>query len=78
MIMDPPHKKPISFFSSLPSEVTKEYYHSTTMQIDREEYDRLLDYKPRKLQSKIIDYVIWMKDEKKLSSSSLKSTSSFL
>ena len=52
------------------------------LQIGREEYDRLLDYDPRMLQSKIIDYVIWMKDEKKLSSSSIKirigSTSSFL
>ena len=34
------------------------------LQIDREEYDRLLDYNPRLLQSKIIDYIIWMKDEK--------------
>ncbi|HZD36356.1 MAG TPA: hypothetical protein VE130_14230 [Nitrososphaeraceae archaeon] len=42
------------------------------MQIDREEYDRLLDYDPRMLQSKIIDYIIWMKDEKRLSSSSIK------
>ena len=42
------------------------------LQIDREEYDRLLDYDPRMLQSKIIDYVIWIKDEKKLSSSSIK------
>lgn len=66
------------FISSLPSEVTKEYYHKWLhyfmdwLQIDREEYDRLLDYDPRMLQSKIIDYVIWMKDEKKLSSSSIK------
>ena len=66
------------FISSLPSEVTKEYYHRWLhyfmdwLQIDREEYDRLLDYDPRMLQSKIIDYVIWMKDEKKLSSSSIK------
>ena len=42
------------------------------LHIDREEYDKLLDYDPRTLQSKIIDYIIWMKDEKKLSSSSIK------
>jgi len=66
------------FNSSLPSEVTREYYHRWLhyfmdwLQIDGEEYDRLLDYDPRILQSKIIDYVIWMKDEKKLSSSSIK------
>lgn len=36
------------------------------LQIDREEYDRLLDYESRMLQSKIINYVRWMKDEKKL------------
>ena len=66
------------FISSLPSEVTKEFYHRWLhyfmdwLQIDKEEYDRLLDYDPRMLQSKIIDYVIWMKDEKKLSSSSIK------
>lgn len=66
------------FISSLPSEVTREYYHRWLhyfmdwLQIDWEEYDRLLDYDPRMLQSKIIDYVIWMKDEKKLSSSSIK------
>jgi hypothetical protein len=42
------------------------------LQIDGEGYDRLLDYDPRMLQSRIIDYVIWMKDEKKLSSSSIK------
>ena len=39
--------------SSLPSEVTKEFYHRWLhyfmdwLQIDREEYDRLLDYNPR-------------------------------
>ncbi len=66
------------FISSLPSEVTKEFYHRWLhyfmdwLQIDREEYDILLDYNPRMLQSKIIDYIIWMKDEKKLSSSSIK------
>jgi site-specific recombinase XerD len=66
------------FISSLPSEVTKEYYRiwlhyfMDWLHIDREGYDRLLDYDPRMLQSKIIDYVIWMKDEKKLSSSSIK------
>jgi hypothetical protein len=54
------------FISSLPSEVTKEYYHRWLhyfmdwLQIDGEGYDRLLDYD------------IWMKDEKKLSSSSIK------
>ena len=31
------------------------------LQIDREEYDRLLNYDPRLLQSKIIDYIIRMK-----------------
>lgn len=67
-----------SFFSSLPSEVTREYYHRWLhyfmdwLQIYGEEYDRLLDYDPRMLQARIIDYVIWMKDEKKLSSSSIK------
>lgn len=41
------------FISSLPSEVTREYYHRWLhyfmdwLQIDREEYDRLLDYDPR-------------------------------
>jgi site-specific recombinase XerD len=66
------------FISSLPSEMTKEYYHRCLhyfmdrLHIDREEYDKLLNYDPRVLQSKIIDYVIWMKDEKKLSSSSIK------
>jgi site-specific recombinase XerD len=42
------------------------------LQVGREEYDRLLEYNPRMLQSKIIDYIIWMKDKKKLSSSSIK------
>jgi len=65
------------FISSLPSEVTKlcynvahsykEFYHRWLhyfmdwLQIDREEYDRLLNYDPRLLQSKIIDYIIRMK-----------------
>ena len=40
-----------SFISSLPSEVTREYYHRwhyfmDWLQIGREEYDRLLDYDP--------------------------------
>lgn len=40
------------FISSLPSEVTKEYYHRWLhyfmdwLQIDGEEYDRLLDHNP--------------------------------
>jgi hypothetical protein len=44
------------FISSLPSEVTKEYYHRWLhyfmdwLHIDRKEYDKLLDYDPRKLQ----------------------------
>lgn len=42
------------------------------LKIDGQEYDELLDYDSRALRSKIIDYVIWMKDEKKLSSSSIK------
>ena len=45
------------FISSLPSEVTKEYYHRWLhyfmdwLQIDGEGYDRHLDYDPRMLQS---------------------------
>jgi hypothetical protein len=43
------------FISSLPSDVTKEYYHRWLhyfmdwLQIDGEESDRLLDYDPRML-----------------------------
>jgi site-specific recombinase XerD len=67
------------FISSLPSEVSKDsynrwlHYFMDWMQIGKTEYDRLLDYDPRILQSKVIDYVIWMKEEKRLSSSSIKS-----
>jgi hypothetical protein len=66
------------FISSIPSDVSKDSYHTwlhyfmNWLQIGEAEYDRLLDYDPRILQSKLIDYVIWMKDEKKLSSSSIK------
>ncbi|HZD36081.1 MAG TPA: hypothetical protein VE130_12825, partial [Nitrososphaeraceae archaeon] len=66
------------FISSLPSEASKNiystwlHYFMDWMRIEREEYDRLLDHDPRMLQSKIIEYTIWMKDEKKLSSSSVK------
>ena len=70
-----------NFINSLSSSVTKTEYSKwfgyyiqyLNKQRDDEDYDMLLQESPKLIQSRIIDFIVYMKDTKKLTPATIKS-----